>query len=166
MKVVLCGLLISYVGFGATISLGLDAPTQITTPGSFITFSGTITDTGSDEVFLNGASVTLPYFELNYDLTPFFTLSPPSLSSGDSWSGNIFTVAISGVATPGDYFGSLSIEGGDDSSTYDDLADQSFQVTVSDVPEPAPVFFVIPAIALFIAMGKLKKGKESPWFSY
>jgi|SRR5579871_94635 len=148
MRIIPFGLLSCCVGFAASISLSPDLPIQTTAPGTFVTFTGTITDIGSDDVFLNGFSVSLPYFELNYDLTPFFNQSPPSLSAGDSYVGDLFTVSVSSAALPGDYFGSFSIQGGADSSTFDDLADQSFQVTVSNVPEPSSV--LVPILCLLL----------------
>jgi hypothetical protein len=143
MKTILLGILTCSLGLASTISVTLDQALQIASPGSFLTFSGTITNTGSDTVFLNGAAVALPYFELDYDLTPFFTLSPASLDVGDFYTGDLFTVAVSGAASPGDYFGSLSMQGGADSGSYDDLASESFQITVS--PEP-PTFMLLASV--------------------
>jgi hypothetical protein len=145
----------STVSNAASISFFLDSPSQVAPPGSFLSFSGTIASTGVDEVFLNGAAAGLPYFELTVDLSPFFDRVPLSLTAGGSYSGEVFSVAVSGVAAPGDYFGSFSILGGADPSALDELAVQGFQVTVADVPEPGTIFLVFSAIT---AMHKVRLG--------
>ena len=123
--------------------LSLDAPSQIGSPGSLIQFTGLIGNDSGAEVFFNGAGGELSSAELTLDLSPFFFLVPLSLPDGGSYSGEIFAVAISAVAAPGDYFGTIVIQGGADSLSFDEIAVQSFQVTVTtSIPEPALFTFV------------------------
>ena len=100
-----------------------------------MTFSGTILNASGVELFLNGAGGGTSSSELTLDLTPFFTLTPLSLLDGDFYTGDIFSVAISGVALPGDYFGTFTIQGGADSVTFDPVGLADFQVTVTDAGE-------------------------------
>src|ERR1017187_6333736 len=126
--------------FADILTVSLDTTSLVGAPGTAVTFSGTILNASGVEVFLNGAGGNLSSPELTLDLTPFFTLTPLSLLDGGSYSGDIFAVAISGVALPGDYFGTFTILGGVDSQTFDPVGSVDFQVTVSDtttVPEPS-----------------------------
>ena len=125
---------------GPLLTMSLDTPLIIGMPGAAVTFAGTIQNSSGVELFLNGAGGSPSYSELTLDLTPFFTLTPLSLLDGESYTGDIFAVAISGVALPGTYFGTFTIQGGVDSQTFDTVGSADFQVTVADtaaVPEPS-----------------------------
>jgi len=124
--------------FADTIfTVSLDTSSLAGTPGTAVPFTGTILNASGVELFLNGAGGYLSSPELTLDLTPFFTLTPLSLLDGDSYTGDIFSVAISDVALPGDYFGTFTIQGGVDSATFDPVGSADFQVTVASVPEPS-----------------------------
>jgi hypothetical protein len=126
--------------FADILTVSLDTTSLVGAPGTAVTFSGTILNASGVEVFLNGAGGSLSSSELTLDLTPFFTLTPLSLLDGGSYTGDIFSIAISNVALPGDYFGTFTIQGGADSGTFDTVGSADFQVTVADiapVPEPS-----------------------------
>src|ERR1035441_1243667 len=133
--------LFSATSFADTVfTVGLDSTSLVGLPGTAVTFSGTILNASGVELFLNGAGGGLSSSELTLDLTPFFTLTPLSLLNNEFYTGDIFAVAISGVALPGDYFGTFTIQGGVDSGTFDPVGSADFQVTVTDtaaVPEPS-----------------------------
>ena len=130
--------LCSATAFGdAVFTVTLDSASLVGSTGTAVTFTGTILNSSGVELFLNGAGGGVSSSELTLDLTPFFTLTPLSLLDGDSYTGDIFSVAISDVALPGDYSGTFTIQGGVDSSTFDPVGSADFQVTVADVPEPS-----------------------------
>src|SRR5689334_19630578 len=52
--------------------------------GSSVTFNGSLTNTGPEEVFFNGISITMGGSGLTPDETPFFINVPQSLGSGES----------------------------------------------------------------------------------
>src|ERR1035438_1733235 len=114
-------LLVAFGLFSVTASadiiftVGLDSTSLVGSPGTAVTFTGTILNASGVELFLNGAGGGLSSSELTLDLTPFFTLTPLSLLNNEFYTGDIFAVAISGVALPGDYFGTFTIQGGVDS---------------------------------------------------
>ena len=141
-------------------TVNLDSTSLVGTPGTAVTFTGTILNASGVELFLNGAGGYLSSPELTLDLTPFFTLTPLSLLDGDSYSGDIFSVAISGVALPGDYSGTFNIQGGVDSATFDPVGSADFQVEVADVaavPEPSSVtLFGFACLVLAVPLYRLR----------
>ena len=113
-------------------------PSALTTsPGGTVEFTGNLTNTGSTVVFLNGdAAGALPLI-LTLNDSPFFADAPLFLAAnGGSYSGPFFDVTVDPAALPSIYGGSFTIQGGADSSTFDNLATQDFQVTVTATPEP------------------------------
>jgi hypothetical protein len=123
----------------AQFLLSYDQIDMSAAPGQTVTFSGTLTNQGSSEVFLNGDSYTFSYNDLTLDDTPFFTYAPLSLQAGQSWHGSLFNIGVSPTASSGDYMGDFAIIGGADGSAQDELNRQSFIVSVlpsSQTPEP------------------------------
>jgi hypothetical protein len=156
--------LFSATAFADTVfTVSLDFTSLVGTPGTAVTFSGTILNASGVELFLNGAGGDLSSPELTLDLTPFFTLTPLSLVDGDFYTGDIFAVAISGVALPGDYSGTFTIQGGEDSQTFDPVGSADFQVTVTDaggVPEPSSVtLFGFACLVLAVPLYRLRSRK-------
>ena len=121
-------------------------------PGSEVTVYGTITNTGSGDVYLNNENFTLgsSYF-LNGDITDFFLNAPLSLGP-DSDSGLIalFTFDIA-PGTPGGTYGGnyLDILGGPGSSDQNLLASAEFSVAVEStaVPEPGTIGLIVLGLA-------------------
>ena len=134
-----------------TITFLLDQPIVSASPGDVISFTGTLENSGTATLFLNGALGTLPYVDFLVDYGPFFSAVPASLAPGEIYSGEIFGVAVGLGAAPGDYFGAFTIQGGPDSFTFDDMSTHSFQITVTTVngvPEPSSGVLALSAIAL------------------
>ncbi len=109
-------------------------------PGSEVTVYGTITNTGSDDVYLNSENFTLgsTYFS-NGDVTDFFLNAPLSLGP-DSNSGLIalFTFDVASGTPGGSYGGNfLDILGGGPADT-NLLASAAFSVTVKNAVAPEP----------------------------
>jgi hypothetical protein len=127
---------------GTVFTVDLDSSSLIGSPGAAVTFTGTILNASGVELFLNGAGGYLSSSELTLDLTPFFTLTPLSLLDGESYAGDIFSVAISDVALSGEYSGTFTIQGGVDSATFDTVGSADFQVQVSETPEPSSASLV------------------------
>ncbi len=130
-------------------------------PGGTVEFTGTLTNAGAVDVFLNGDLSVFPYLTLTLDDSPFFANAPLSLSAdGGEYSGPLFDVTISPVALPGPYSGSFIIQGGSDSNTFDTLASQDFQVTVNtSSPEPNTLFLVTIALTgVFLARRRAEAG--------
>lgn len=136
---VIASLMAASAQAGIVVQLGNSSQTGA--PGDTLMFSVTLMNpSGTDAVFLNGASSTASSPYLDIDVTPFFNNAPLSLDPlASSGSFELFDVTIALNALDGPYVDStVSIQGGADGSTFDDLADISFDVIVqsSAVPEP------------------------------
>ena len=151
-------LLLSSPTLADTISLSLNAPAQLGTPGSTVSFAATVSAPGTNggTVFLNGDSfdVSSP---LLLDDSGFFNNFPFSLDQGDSISGTLFSIALPSNLAAGLYTGSFAILGGADSGALNTLASVDFQVnvapTASTVPEPESLILLmagLPGVALLV----------------
>ncbi|MES2463121.1 MAG: hypothetical protein V4671_21255 [Armatimonadota bacterium] len=121
----------------AQLTLTFASPTQNGIRGSTLSFIGTLTNTSGVEQFLNSASFTLPGIGLTLDDSPFIFTAPLSLTGGQVYTGQLFTVAVAANAPVQSIGGTFSVVGGRDGNASSTLATQSFRVNVaSAAPEP------------------------------
>jgi hypothetical protein len=123
----------------AQLLFNLNPAGLIGAPGGSVTFNATLTNSGTDTIWLNGDSSGVSASGLTIDDTPYLNNFPLFLIGGDAATANLFTVNIDPSVAPGNYFGSFTIVGGADAFAQDILATQNFEVTlpaVSSVPEP------------------------------
>jgi hypothetical protein len=132
----------------AQLSLALDPPLLLSTPGSVLTFSGTLTNTGTGELFLSGDSFTLAGAGLSLDDTPFLEGAPLSLPGGQSFAGALFTVSIAQGTPNGSYGGSFTVLGGPAEGDQGELATARFTAQV--VPEPGTL--ALAAVGLLLPL--------------
>jgi len=86
-------------------------------------------------VFLNDIQVSFTGIATNYltaNTNAFFANVPGILSPGETYSDIVFAVAISSTTPSGDYFGTVTIQGGTNILAADNLASQPFQISSSD----------------------------------
>ncbi|MGA3020296.1 MAG: VPLPA-CTERM sorting domain-containing protein [Bryobacteraceae bacterium] len=133
-------------GARAGIVVAFDNPDPTGHPGDALSFFGTISNTGSDTVFLNSDDLTLN--GLSFTITDlFFTTVPLSLDENTT-SGDIelFDVTLSNplLDSPSIYLGTYTLLGGIDGNAQDDLGSTAFSVTTApsvpggpSTPEPA-----------------------------
>jgi hypothetical protein len=156
-------LLMLLAGFGTlragTLLVALSTLSQTGAPGSVLPYFGTMTNVSdTDTIFLNSASSTSSSSNLTIDLLPFFINAPLSLAPGEvSPVFEIFDVTIDSATPDGLIPGStVSIQGGIDSFTFDDLADPNFDVLVQSpaaaAPEPSPVWLMLAGLAALSAI--------------
>ena len=150
------------------LQVDLSSASQTGAPGDLPRFFGTMTNVSpTDTIFLNSISSTSASGFLTIDTGPFFVNAPFFLNPGDvSGPFEIFDVTI-GLATPdGPYLGStVSIQGGADSGTFDDLADVNFDVQVSSpvtaAPEPSTGILMLAGMAAAFAI--LTRNRNAPF---
>lgn len=145
--VALVFLLVAGARAHADLLFELTQVSQTGSPGSEVFYSGTLTNTGSSALFLNGIQFnfdSLGNAVLSGDDNVFFNNVPASLAASgnanSSYSGSIFGVNIAGNASPGDYTGTVTITGGADSSATSPLAAQNIQIKVTPAPEAGTLF--------------------------
>ena len=157
-------LLISPMAVRADLVFTLDPAQRTVTQGAEAFFTGTLTNTGTDELFLNSIDFNADP-QLSGDSLVFLNNAPISLqasgTAGDSYTGLLFGVTT-GSSTPfGDYIGSATISGGADSSTYDELGTQYFKVTVAAAPVPELGSFQISTVlAVICGLGVWRRGRR------
>jgi hypothetical protein len=114
------------------------------TAGEDVTVFGTITNTGTGRVYLNGEGFSLGSSSfLNGEVSDFFANAPASLGGGAN-SGLIalFSFDIAPGTAPGVYDENfLQLLGGAGKFDQNDIADAEFSVTVESttVPEPETI---------------------------
>jgi hypothetical protein len=147
-----------------------------TTAGGTVEFDGTLTNTGTADLYLNGDEIILLYPDLTNDDSLFFADSPLFLSPGDSYTGPFIDVSAD-LATPsGSYTGTYIVRGGADSNTFDDIATEDFTVDVgstSTTPEPNPFLLLASGMTILAfvryflmrrsAASTLQKSAGSSW---
>ncbi len=148
-----------------TLEVDLSNSSQTGAPGDILAFVGTITNVSTtDTIFLNSASSTSASSNLTIGLLPFFLNAPLFLEPLEvSGPFEIFDVTIDSATPDGLIAGSsVSIQGGLDSNTFDDLADPSFDVTVQSAvtatPEPSAGWLVIAGAAVFAILTRNHNG--------
>jgi len=138
----------------------LSSAVQTGAPGATLQYFGTMTNvSATDTIFLNSVSSTSSWSNLSIDVSPFFLNAPLSLAPGEGTPAfEIFDAAIDPATPDGLLSGStVSIQGGTDSGTFDDLADVNFDVQVSstpsaDAPEPGTASLVLGLGAVMFAI--------------
>jgi hypothetical protein len=129
----------------AVVTVVLDSPLLSGNPGDVLAFSGILTNSTSDVVWLNSDNFSplsgIPPAAIN-DL-PFFMNAPLFLDANQN-TGDIglFNVTIPIALTPGNYDGTFTLLGGAGEDSQDILGSADFTVQVleaepsSGVPEP------------------------------
>jgi hypothetical protein len=155
LKAVLALFLFTIVPLGTRAD---SSQTQLTvsnvsgTAGQDVTVFGTITNTGTALVFLNGEGFSLGSSSfLNGDVSGFFANAPASLAGGAN-SGLIalFSFDIAPGTAPGVYDENfLQLLGGTGKFDQNDIADAEFSVTVNSttVPEPGTIGLLVLGLA-------------------
>ncbi len=134
----------------AQIQVTFDQNPITTNPGATVTFTGELTNTSLNTLFINSDSLNLVGATLISDDSDFLMNAPISLLPGEVTSSFAFFTISSDVATPlGSYSGAFSVIGGLNNSASDDLSGTpppAFQVNLvapsdgaPNVPEPGSI---------------------------
>jgi hypothetical protein len=118
----------------AALTFVLTAAAQTTITSNEITFSGTLSNTSpTTNLFLNNLQFTLTGAATN--LLPhtniFFANVPGILLSNETYTDTIFGVGLNPNTKPGNYSGQVTLQGGTNIFSTNNLGSQTFQVSVS-----------------------------------
>jgi len=128
-----------------------------------VELDGTLTNTGTTDLYLNGDVVILNYANLTVDDSVFYLDAPLFLSAGDSYTGALFDVTANAAAPSGSYSGTYTIQGGADSDTFDDLATADFTVDVgTTVPEPKSFVLLATGLSMIaVVLQRLRQTRQN-----
>lgn len=118
----------------ADLIFTLDSPIQSLAPGGILTFTGSLTNLNGPTLFLTSDTFTLDGPGLTLDDTSFLLNAPPSLDSGEAFTGELFTVSADPTAPAQQTVGEFNILGGPSDTDQTLLATKEFAVNVT--PEP------------------------------
>jgi hypothetical protein len=141
-RLVICLVILASVCPASTITINLNPALLTGLAGTVLTFTGTLDNTSSSTVFLNGAGINLAGFgPTNEDTSLFFANAPLSLAGGASTSTiGLFTIGVPGLFGDGSYQGTFTVLGGANPDALVNLGSANFTVQV--VPEPNYVLLV------------------------
>jgi hypothetical protein len=154
----------------AVITINLDPPILLAEPGQTVTFSGTITNTGSVTVDLNGCTAFIAGFTTDNCAVFFDPIlgAPLSLDPGTSAPFDMFAVTVDvpylgayGLQPPGTVtiYGGLEVGGVYDPEPLNILAEAPFQLDV--VPEPGTAALFAVALPVAFALKRCRVAKRN-----
>jgi hypothetical protein len=141
---------LSQAAFGTTLFVTLDSTTLSGTPGSTVTFSGSLTNTTNVEQFLVSADFSGLGPGFTVDTAPFLNNSPLSLLANQTTASfDMFTVMIPIGANPGPFVGTFTILGGpnDGDQTILNTGTEVTVNVITDTPEPASAMLSLVGLA-------------------
>ncbi len=136
-------------GFSGTLQFVLNPAVEAGVPGGDVFFGGTLKNLGPPDLFLNDYEITFTPPAGTYladDHNFFFFNVNGVLLSGESYAGPIFHLTLAPGTPGGNYFGSITILGGDTPDAFDAIGTQSFEVSVA--PEPSTVGLLLAGLAM------------------
>ena len=114
----------------AALTASLSPSVQNSASGQTLVFCGTLANTSTtDELFLNDIQFALTgsaAASVVSGSNAFYANVPGILLPGQSYTGEIFSVALGGSAPPADYGGTVTLQGGADIFSAGDLATAPF----------------------------------------
>src|SRR5471030_2288943 len=137
------GLLLCNASSQADLSFNLTPAAQSGVGTNEVFFTGALTNTSLTTNFLNYIQITFTNAATNYltaDTNVFFANVPGILLPGETYTDVVFGIAINSATTPGNYSGTVTIQGGADISAAANLTNQVFQISL-----PAETLTVAPS---------------------
>ena len=116
----------------ASLTIALAPVPQVAEQGAELVFSGTLTNTSAtDKLFLNNIEATFTgssAVHLALKTNAFFANVPGILLPGETYTGVLFRIAISSLAPPDAYAGTITVLGGADIFAMGNLASAGLTV--------------------------------------
>lgn len=119
----------------ADLAFNLTPATQTDAGSNEVVFSGTLVNTSlTDDLFLNNLQCVLIDGANNYvvaDTNVFFENVPGILLPGESYRDVVFGITVASNTPPGQYFGVVTIQGGQDIFAATNLASPIFEISLT-----------------------------------
>jgi len=143
-----------------TIAIGLQQPELIGSPGSVLSFSGTLTNTTDADVFLNADNFNLSGLPPGtIDDSPFFANTPSGFLDPLASTGPIelFDITVPNPFASGSYDGTFQILGGPTADDQTIIGSADFTVQVSSVPEPSSLTYLLSALVALLTATRMRR---------
>jgi hypothetical protein len=128
-------LLLSIAPARAGLAFFLTPAVQAGVVSSEVVFTGTLINTSlTDNLYLNNIQFSFIDAATDYlvaDTNAFFANIPGILLPFETYSDVVFAIALNPAAPPGQYFGTVAIQGGTNIFSATDLASPIFEVSVA-----------------------------------
>ena len=145
-KVVLVWAIFAVPAYAGPLSFSFTSSLLNVPLGGTVTFSATLTNTGTTNLFLNSDSFNIaPPLVLND--AKFFLNTPLFLTAGQSVTAPILDVTAPSGSAFGLHVGSMSVLGGATANELTTQASQTFAVNV--VPEPGGLTLLLVGLSAF-----------------
>jgi len=118
----------------ADLSFSLTPAAQSGVGTNEVFFTGALTNTSLTTNFLNNIQITFTNTATNYltaDTNVFFANVPGILLPGETYADVVFGIAVNPATPPGNYSGTVAIQGGTNIFDATNLSSQTFQVPLS-----------------------------------
>ena len=126
-------LLMSAAMAQADLSFSLSPAAQSGVGSNEVVFTGTLSNTSATTNFLNNIQFNVTGGATNYltsDINVFFANVPGILLPGEIYTDVIFGIVINPSTPPGNYVGTVTIQGGQDIFAAGNLTNQTFQISL------------------------------------
>lgn len=141
----------------AQFTFSFASGTMSVSPGSTVTFSGTMTNSGTSTIYFNADSLQGLDSSISTDDSAFVFDAPLLLAGGDSYTGDMFSITPASTTPGSTYDGTFFILGGTDSNALDYLSTTFFHVTVlAPIPEASSVISL--GLLMVLGLGGLALG--------
>jgi len=156
----------------AALTLSLTPNVLTAAPGSLLSFSALLQNTGAESVSLTGAgsNITGPSMTaLTFDDTDFLNNLPLALAANATYTRNLF-VTVASNAPLGVYTGTYTVDGEGATSATPFSGSASARITIAQapaqvIPEPGSASLLLIGLATFGGTGRLvqrRGGKNGP----
>jgi hypothetical protein len=126
-------LLFSAARAQADLSFSLTPAVQSGVGTNEVFFTGALTNTSLTTNFLNNIQITFTTAATNYftaDTNVFFANVPGILLPGETYADVVFGIAVNPATPPGNYSGTVTIQGGTNIFDATILSGQTFQISL------------------------------------
>jgi hypothetical protein len=144
----------------AGLVVTLDQPAAHPTSVQQVSITGTLTNVGVAELFLNGTALDVTSFEIVADDTLFYQQAPLSLAPGASFQATLFVLSWVSIE-PGSYDVKFAVFGGPNPEDFEEIGGALITLQAQEIPEPRTLVSVLLA-GVFVAVRRRITARRNP----